>query len=156
MQSDLFDLRASKTHAGGGSRVNHTCAYIYTYIPVYSCVNAAADDIKYIQGRKVGWSCSGVHSVVWWYSKWGLTIVLYSGIISYFSLYTIFCLINQRIWFAFAAAIPYCSDTFMSALIVNPKSFSFNVVFIYRTDLIVNFLFTSNIRIQTIFCHVLY
>ena len=63
------------------------------------------------------------------YSKWGLTIVFYSGIISSFSLYTIFRLINQRIWFPFAAAIPHCSDTFMSALIVNLKSFSFKVVF---------------------------
>ena len=63
------------------------------------------------------------------YSKWGLTILLYSGIISSFSLYTILCLINPRIWFPFAAAIPHCSDTFLSALIVNPKSFSFTVVF---------------------------
>ena len=39
---------------------------------------------------------------------------------SSFSLYTIFRLINPRIWFPFAAAIPHCSDTFISALIVNP------------------------------------
>ena len=60
------------------------------------------------------------------YSKWGLNIVLYSGIISSFSLYTIFRLINPRIWFPFAAAILYCSDTFTSH---SPKSFSSTVVF---------------------------
>ena len=70
-----------------------------------------------------------INTLTWWHSEWGLTIVLYSGIISSFSLYTIFRLINPRIWFPFAAAIPHCSDTFMSALIVNPKSFSFKVVF---------------------------
>ena len=46
----------------------------------------------------------GLHACMQ-YSKWGLTIVLYSGIISSFFLYTIFRLINPRIWFPFAAAI---------------------------------------------------
>ena len=44
-------------------------------------------------------------------------------------MYTIFSLINPRIWFPFAAAIPHCSDTVTSALIVNRNSFSFQVVF---------------------------
>ena len=70
----------------------------------------------------------GLHACIQ-YSKWGLTIVLYSGIISSFSLYTIFRLINPNIWIIFTAAIPHSSDTFMSALIVNPKSFSLKVVF---------------------------
>ena len=70
----------------------------------------------------------GLHACIQ-YSKWGLTIVLYSGIISSFSMYTIFRLINPNIWIIFTAAIPHSSDTFMSALIVNPKSFSLKVVF---------------------------
>ena len=39
------------------------------------------------------------------YSKWGLTIVLYGGIIRSSSLYTIFRLTNPRIWFPFTAAV---------------------------------------------------
>ena len=45
-----------------------------------------------------------------------------------FSLCVIFLLINPRIRLPFEAAIPHCSETFMSALIVTPKSFSFKVV----------------------------
>ena len=39
-----------------------------------------------------------------------------------------FLLINIWIWLPFEAAIPHCSETFISALIVIPKSFSFTVV----------------------------
>ena len=58
------------------------------------------------------------------YSKCGLTIALYMGTIRCFSLYVIVLLISPRIWFPFEAAIPHCSETFMSALNVTPKSFS--------------------------------
>ena len=47
--------------------------------------------------------------------RYGLTIVLYSGIISNFSLYTIFHIINPIIWFP-DAATPFRSDIFRSAL----------------------------------------
>ena len=40
----------------------------------------------------------------------------------------IFRLINPRIWFPFAIAIPHCYNAFISPLIVYPKSFSFTVV----------------------------
>ena len=39
------------------------------------------------------------------YSEWGLTIVLYSGIINSFFLYTIFRAIYQSVWLPFAAEI---------------------------------------------------
>ena len=58
------------------------------------------------------------------YSKFGLNIALYRGTISCISLYVIVLLISPRIWFPFEAAIPHCSETFMSALNVAPKSFT--------------------------------
>ena len=58
----------------------------------------------------------------------------YSRIISSFSLYTIFRLINPRIWFPFAAAVPRCSDTFMSALIFNHIYSTNNVYNSVRND----------------------
>ena len=61
-------------------------------------------------------------------SKYGLTIALYRGTISCFSLYVIVLLISPKIWFPFEAAIPHCSQTFMSALNVTPKSFSYVVL----------------------------
>ena len=62
------------------------------------------------------------------YSKCGITINLYRGTISCFSLYMTFLLISPRIWFPFEAAIPHCSETFMSALKVTPKSCSCVVI----------------------------
>ena len=62
------------------------------------------------------------------YSKWGLTIALYRGIINLFSLYVIFLRIIPRTWWPLNAAILHCSDTFMSAFIVTRKSFSFKVL----------------------------
>ena len=41
---------------------------------------------------------------------------MYSGIINRLSLYAIFLLIKPNIWFPFLAAIPHCSDTFMSGV----------------------------------------
>ena len=62
------------------------------------------------------------------YSKCGLTIALYNGMIKVLSIYVMFLLINPKIWFPFAAASPHCSETVMSALTVTPKSFSFTLV----------------------------
>ena len=62
------------------------------------------------------------------YSRWGLTKDMYSsGIINRLSLYAIFLLIKPNIWFPFLAAIPHCSDTFMSELTTTPTSFSLSV-----------------------------
>ena len=63
----------------------------------------------------------GLHACIQ-YSKCGLTIALYRGTISCFSLYVI--VISPRIWFPFEAATPHCSETFMSALNGKPMSFS--------------------------------
>ena len=62
----------------------------------------------------------GLHACIQ-YSKWGLTIVLYSGIISSFSLYTIFCLINPRIWFPFVGHIHL--TVYTNFEIFSPESF---------------------------------
>ena len=69
----------------------------------------------------------GLHACIQ-YSKCGLTIALYRGTISCFSLYVIVLLVSARILFPFEAAIPHCSETFMSALNVTPKSFSYVVL----------------------------
>ena len=62
------------------------------------------------------------------YSKCGLTIALYTGMINVFSIYVMFFLISPNIWLPFAAASPHCSETVMSALTVTPKSFSLTLV----------------------------
>ena len=62
------------------------------------------------------------------YSKCGLTIALYNGMINVFSIYVMFLLISPNIWLSFAAASPHCSETVMSALIVTPRSFSFTLL----------------------------
>ena len=43
-------------------------------------------------------------------------------------LYVIFLRIIPRIWLSLKAAILHCSETFMLAFIVTPKSFSFTVL----------------------------
>ena len=58
----------------------------------------------------------------------GLTSALYNGMINVFSIYVMFLLISPNIWLPFAAASPHCSETFMSALTVTPRSFSFTLV----------------------------
>ena len=65
----------------------------------------------------------GLHAWIQ-YCKCVLTIALYRDTISCFSFYMIVILINHIIWFPFEAAIPHCSETFMPALNVTPKSFS--------------------------------
>ena len=62
------------------------------------------------------------------YSKCGLTIALYNGMINVFSICVMFLLISPNIWLPFAAASPHCSETVTSALSVTPKSFSFTLV----------------------------
>ena len=69
----------------------------------------------------------GLHAYIQ-YSKWGLTIALHRCIITHFSLYVIFLRIIPRTWLPLDAAILHCSDTFMLAFIVTPKSFSFTVL----------------------------
>ena len=69
----------------------------------------------------------GFHACIQNY-KWGLTIALYRGIIKLFSLCVIFLRIISRTWLPLDAAILHCSDTFMLAFIVTPKSFSFTVL----------------------------
>ena len=64
------------------------------------------------------------------YCKWGLMFALYRCIINTFSLYAIYLRIIPRIWLPLEAAILHCSETFMLALIVTPKSFSFTVLHI--------------------------
>ena len=56
------------------------------------------------------------------YSKCGLTIALYNGIINVFSIYLMFLLISPNMWLPFAAASQHCSKT------VTPRSFSFTLV----------------------------
>ena len=58
----------------------------------------------------------------------GLTIALYRGTIKLLSLYVIFLRIIPRTWLPLDAAILHCSETFMLAFIVTPKSFSFTVI----------------------------
>ena len=43
------------------------------------------------------------------------------------SMYAIFLLIKPDIWFPFLAAIPHCSNTFMSELTTTPTSFPFQM-----------------------------
>ena len=53
---------------------------------------------------------------------------LYRVTINSFSLFVIFLGIIPRIWLPLEAAIPRCSETFILAFIVTPKSFSFTVL----------------------------
>ena len=69
----------------------------------------------------------GLHACIQ-YSRWGLTIALYRGTIKLLSLYDIFLRIIPRTWLPLDAAILHCSETFMLAFIVTPKSFSFTAV----------------------------
>ena len=62
------------------------------------------------------------------YNILSLTIALYKGTIKLVSLYVIFLRLIPRTWLPLDAAILHCSDTFMLAFIVTPKSFSFMVL----------------------------
>ena len=57
-----------------------------------------------------------------------VSIFLYTEVSSVFSFYVMFLLINPIILLPFEAAIPHCSETFISALISIPKSFSITVI----------------------------
>ena len=52
-------------------------------------------------------------SILYIVFKWGLTVASYRGIISLFSLYVIFLLINPKIVLPFEAAVSHCYETFM-------------------------------------------
>ena len=57
-----------------------------------------------------------------------LTIALHRGTIKPFSLDVIFLRIIPRTWLPSDVAILHCSETFMIAIIVTPKYFSFTVL----------------------------
>ena len=76
----------------------------------------------------------GFHACIQ-YSKCGLNIALYGrgsypyrGTISCFSVHVIVLPVSPRIELPLEAALPHCSETFMSALNVSPKFFSFVVL----------------------------
>ena len=78
------------------------------------------------------------------YSKCGLTIVMYNGMINVFAIYVMFLLISPNIWLPFATASPNCSEA------VTPRSFSFTLVPNYS---IAHKVFFVHITMSNNICH---